>query len=102
MSRWAQRLALLDASPSRTTTDTTCTPGVVSVLAVTSDASVAISANDPQAASRTCRDCAYRARHGNCTEPEAAGLWDRFILIWAPEGHATECKAFQGIHRAAN
>lgn len=102
MSRWAQRLALLDASPTRTPTDTTCPTGVVSVLAVVSGESVPVSANDPPAASRTCRDCTYRARHGNCTEPEAAGLWDRFILIWAPEGHATGCKEFKGIHQTAN
>lgn len=43
---------------------------------------------------RTCRPCQHRARHGNCTEPEAAGLWERFILVWAPEGHAATCPAY--------
>lgn len=44
---------------------------------------------------RTCKDCANRAKHGNCTEPEAAGLWPRFILTWAPPGHAQHCAAYR-------
>jgi hypothetical protein len=43
---------------------------------------------------RTCRQCAHRAPYGNCTEPEAAGLWDRWVLVWAPPEHAQECAAF--------
>jgi hypothetical protein len=50
---------------------------------------------------RTCRQCAHRAGHGNCTEPEAAGLWDRWVIVWAPPEHATECTAFERRQRAA-
>jgi hypothetical protein len=44
---------------------------------------------------KTCRDCRLRALAGTCTEPKAAGLAERFILVWAPTGHAEQCKAFR-------
>jgi hypothetical protein len=43
---------------------------------------------------RTCRTCRYVSRFGNCTEPIAAGLSDRFVLI----SHAhkgVRCQKFQ-------
>lgn len=91
MSKWAERLALLNAETPQGRTDETDTTGVPSVLSVAPGGAALKSKSAP---ARTCRPCQHRARHGNCTEPEAAGLWERFILVWAPEGHAATCPAY--------
>jgi hypothetical protein len=40
-----------------------------------------------------CVLCRHRARHGNCAEPIAAGLADRFCLVAHPSG-GTDCRHF--------
>lgn len=64
-------------------------------LALRSCKAEVLAALAPPPPTRTCRQCAHRAGHGNCTEPEAAGLWDRWVIVWAPPEHAAGCAAFE-------
>lgn len=45
----------------------------------------------------TCVLCRYRTKHGNCAEPKAAGLSDRFCLVAHPLG-GTDCRHFAPIN----
>ncbi len=49
----------------------------------------------PSQEAASCRPCRNASRHGTCLEPEAAGLAERFVLVWAPINFARKCPAFQ-------
>lgn len=44
---------------------------------------------------RQCRNCQHCGRYGTCLEPEAAGLWHTFVIVWPPEGYARTCQAWK-------
>ena len=46
-----------------------------------------------KAAFAETRACAG-LRHGTCGEPVAAELAEKFVIVWAPEGHADICPAY--------
>jgi hypothetical protein len=48
----------------------------------------------PSQEAASCRPCRNASRHGTCLEPQAAGLAERFVIVWAPAGYAKTCKAF--------
>jgi hypothetical protein len=98
MSRidWAARAREIPQTPPAPTDETDKTR-VSSVLSVEGGH---VSANDEvapaDATAIRCTACTHRQRAGNFGEPAAAGLADRFELVWAPEGHAGGCPAFSG------
>jgi hypothetical protein len=44
----------------------------------------------------SCHMCRHASRHGNCGEPVAAGLSDRFELVPHPDG-GRECRVFRCV-----
>ena len=102
MNRWLARLA--DEFPEAPCEGTVKTDKreVLSVLTVTPGMAFAESrvANDAatraNVAAQSCATCHHRARVNTCGTPVAAGLLPtgRFDIVWPPDGHAANCKAF--------
>jgi hypothetical protein len=46
---------------------------------------------------QSCWSCAHRTKVKTCSEPEAAGLADRFCLVWIEHigDHGLTCKAYR-------
>ncbi len=104
MGKWAARLAAdFSVHPPEDTRQNRQNP-LLSGLSGTPEGCAEIFEAGPQAMADEapaspidCKRCTGRARHGNCTRPEAAGLIPAgvgFGIAWAPEGHAGDCPAF--------
>ena len=62
-----------------------------------------------EAERRACECCRHQLRYGTCHEPVkagldapvAAGMTERFKVIWPPEGYGQSCPAFTPTRAAA-
>ena len=90
--RAAEQVQFGKDSPGNEPTETTNTVSVVFVGAVPSEtAPIQSAARD---AAGTCADCRNLLQRRTCAEPVAAGLAERFTIIWPTPEHAQRCAAF--------